>query len=255
MKRRLLIQEERTSLRHPHVRYAIVAPPPHFVKAEMFTVFPDLVRHMDRNCIALSNSARGPSSPTTVSTPTTESGSAADASLDEVSSCEPVVDTTRRGPFCLITFQQVDPTTDTSLIAFSDEATEFKDDSRDQFFDFMKEVQARLHLPISSSCGESSSEPAESSSISTASASSNRWFVDWVDPATGLPVQSANTSSIYCESDGIEQLLKMGIVYVNGPGGGCRLVDHPRFGINVYPATGFVCGGTSEELLEALAGI
>ena len=251
MKRRLLVQKEVPSMRFPSISYAIVAAPPSFVRSEIFTVFPDVKTHMAKHNIPIKAPSRTPIGDG--DTPTSSS-----------ESCEFQEQVVFQGPYCLVTFQQVDPTTDTSLIAFSDDATEFKDESREHFFNFMREVRGRLCTSRSPSVSSSSQCETASNGIdggdnaSTVSPlldANSKWFVDWVDPATGLPVNTNTTSTIFCESDGVEQLLKMEIVYVNGPGGGCRLIKHPQYGINSYPASGFVCGGTADELLEALRGI
>ncbi len=56
---------------------------------------------------------------------------------------------------------------------------------------------------------------------------------------------------MYSEVDGIEQLLTYEVTHVGTAGGGCRMVSHPKFGLDVYPATLFVAADT-DELLRIL---
>ena len=66
-------------------------------------------------------------------------------------------------------------------------------------------------------------------------------LVDWVDPATGLPCSGTCGPCAWNEADAVEQFVSgCDVVHVGTAGGGCRLVVHPRFGENVYPATAVV---------------
>lgn len=125
---------------------------------------------------------------------------------------------------CIVTFQQM---TD-SMIQFSEDASLCKDEGRDRFFRFMHDVKSRLHELDSS----------------------REHWVDWVDPATGLPASGQCGSCAYSEVDGIEQLLVLDVTHVGDSGGGCRMVNHPEFGLAVYPSSGFVCA-PSALLTEA----
>eukprot|EP00744_Colponema_vietnamica_P010095 GILI01014294.1.p1 GENE.GILI01014294.1~~GILI01014294.1.p1 ORF type:complete len:226 (-),score=20.98 GILI01014294.1:250-927(-) len=225
MKRRLLVVPEKESQCHPSLRYTVVAPPKYFVRTDILTVFPELREVVDN--------ARTP----TVTSPTTEyaaatqcaaagpSGLPLSSAAGEVTSLPTSpnsVAVPEVSPFVITTFQVSEYE---SLIGFSGVAQEFKDHSRDRFIGFMNEVQRRL-VP-------------------------EGWWVDYADPATGLPVLTRGSSAVYCESDAIEQLLSMELMHVNG----CRMVIHPIFGEQVYPASAVVYGGTSDRLKELLIGL
>eukprot|EP00758_Cryptobia_borreli_P018010 Tbor_TRINITY_DN6312_c0_g1::TRINITY_DN6312_c0_g1_i1::g.17842::m.17842 len=241
MKKKLIIQDESLSKCHSPIHYVIVRSPPLFTRTDVYTVFPDLAEYV--------TNARALTFPD-------KEDAISNTSQD-------------KGIYCIVTFQ---PCVSESLIVFSDEATEFKDISRERFIKFMQDVQMRLKanhtrrlgslsnisddgVTSSSSDNNNNGICCDENSQRTVGASSADWFVDWTDPATGLPYHSNSSSSVYCEADGIEQLLKIEVVYINGPGGGCRMVVHPLFGMDVYPATGFVCGGSEGELLACLDGL
>ena len=128
----------------------------------------------------------------------------------------------------VVTFQ---PSLYESLIPFSDGAQDFKDVSRERFLRLMDAIQQKFLAP----CQDK-----------------ERWM-DWVDPATGLAFHSAAGSCcIYSETDAIEQLLFLDVVHVAGSGGGCRCVVHPKYGLDVYPATAFLAGSSPEDVLSIL---
>ena len=122
-----------------------------------------------------------------------------------------------------------------SMIASTAETKEFKDLSRDRFFGFMRRLK----------------ETVESCSRENGGNTDSTW-VDWTDPATGLPVLGSVGPAIYCDSDALEQLCSIDIEVVAGPGGACRLVQHPKWGVNVYPASGFVSVPSFDVLEQAL---
>lgn len=157
-----------------------------------------------------------------IAAPSADSACTAHCSTSSGEAAATAQRTTPLSPFIITTFQV---SHFESLIGISDAAQEFKDHSRERFLDFMHEVQRRL--------------------------APEGWWVDFADPATGLPVQTRGTSTVYCESDAIEQLLSMELMSVCG----CRMVVHPIFGEQVYPASAVVYGGTSERLKELLAGL
>ncbi|KAK7201105.1 hypothetical protein NESM_000171100 [Novymonas esmeraldas] len=107
------------------------------------------------------------------------------------------------------------------LIHYSPTSVEWKDRSRDRFFSFMAAVRARVEARLG--CTD---EP------------SPRFFMDWPDPATGLPITSERGASIFCDADAMQQFFAFNSVLIAGPGGGCRMIEHPRLGLNVYPAAG-----------------
>ncbi|KAI5689802.1 hypothetical protein MNV84_05975 [Leishmania braziliensis] len=107
------------------------------------------------------------------------------------------------------------------LIRISPTSVEWKDRSRERFFSFMAAARARLEKYFGS-----------------ANESSSCFFMDWPDPATGLPICTERGSTIFSDADAIQQFFSFNSVLIAGPGGGCRMIEHPRFGLNVYPAVG-----------------
>lgn len=147
---------------------------------------------------------------------------------------------------CLMTFQ---PVTD-SLIEFSEEASECKDHGRDRFCAFMglvKEAVMEEYQATATAIGEEKEEVGSSSS-----SGSRDVVVDWSDPATGIPMEGECGPCVYSDADGIEQVLSFELVHICGPGGGCRVISHPRWGSSVYPATGFISAPT-DVVVRALA--
>lgn len=119
------------------------------------------------------------------------------------------------------------------LIHYSPASVEWKDRSRERFFRFMAAALARLERHLGS-----------------ANKSSSRFFMDWPDPATGLPLCTERGATIFCDADAILQFFSFNSVLIAGPGGGCRMIEHPRFGLNVYPAAGvLVLPRDAEETL------
>ncbi|CAD2218054.1 hypothetical protein AGDE_05398 [Angomonas deanei] len=71
--------------------------------------------------------------------------------------------------------------------------------------------------------------------------SGDKYFFDWSDPATGLPINSRRGPSILVDNDLLERFFSFNSVYVCVGGGGCRMIEHPKLGLNVYPASGIIC--------------
>mmetsp|Transcript_12038 Transcript_12038/g.13185 ORF Transcript_12038/g.13185 Transcript_12038/m.13185 type:complete len:113 (+) Transcript_12038:347-685(+) len=92
-----------------------------------------------------------------------------------------------------------------------DEKTESeKDRLLNNFFNFAEEIKTKL--------------ASQDSDI----------FFDYIDPPSGLPRHS-QSSSIYDEISATEVLLRYSFQKVNG----CRVLSHPEWGINCYPAAMF----------------
>lgn len=137
----------------------------------------------------------------------------------------------------ITTFQpfEFETTSTESLIASTESTKEFKDLSREKFFSFMEQVQAAVEcIRI---CDGSSADAGDEAAVSNRT---NCTWVDWTDPATGLPVLGTVGPATYCECDALEQLCSVDVEVVAGAGGACRMVQHPKWGVNVYPASGFV---------------
>ena len=155
---------------------------------------------------------------------------------------------------CIVTMQ---PVTD-ALISFSDDGAFMKDLGREYFFDFMNKLQVGLEAKLgivekkAEEQGKGDKEQEEVAAPSSSSSSSGgNFIIDWPDPATGIPMNGECGPSIYTELDGLEQMTNYEVIYVCGPGGGCKVVTHPSFGTSVYPSTGFVIGPT-DVILEVL---
>lgn len=115
-----------------------------------------------------------------------------------------------------------------SLIEYSDDATEWKDESRLVFWKWAAEVFEQLD--------------DTTVSIDTTPPASEWSLFDWVDPATGLPCGTGACGPCsWNEAEAVEHLVPgCDLVHVGTAGGGCRLIVHPQFGENVYPATAVV---------------
>lgn len=96
---------------------------------------------------------------------------------------------------------------------------EWRDRSRDRVYKFMSLAKRRIHECLQR-CGEEEERPA--------------FFMDWPDPATGLPACSMRGATTFSDADTVEQFFPFKKTMVAGPGGGCYMVEHPRFGLNVY---------------------
>lgn len=61
------------------------------------------------------------------------------------------------------------------------------------------------------------------------------YFADYIDPCSGLPMRTPNTTRVYSEVDGMELLLHYRCLNA----GMCKVLLHPKYGAAVYPATLF----------------
>lgn len=61
------------------------------------------------------------------------------------------------------------------------------------------------------------------------------FWADITDPSSGYPVFTQRGSAAYSDVDGAQRLRAWDTVQA----GGCFLLSHPRWGVNVYPATFF----------------
>lgn len=61
------------------------------------------------------------------------------------------------------------------------------------------------------------------------------YWIDYIDPCSGLPMLTLNCNKVYSEVDGMEALLG----YRSYNAGFCKVLTHPRFSSAVYPATLF----------------
>eukprot|EP01062_Namystynia_karyoxenos_P075320 TRINITY_DN72570_c0_g1_i1.p1 TRINITY_DN72570_c0_g1~~TRINITY_DN72570_c0_g1_i1.p1 ORF type:complete len:232 (+),score=68.83 TRINITY_DN72570_c0_g1_i1:103-696(+) len=79
-------------------------------------------------------------------------------------------------------------------------------------------------------------------------------WADFCDPVTGMP--SERGAQPYSEAAGAEALLPYPLVHVGTGAGGCRMVEHPRWGLAVYPATLFATAPLEvvQRALQAASG-
>lgn len=119
---------------------------------------------------------------------------------------------------------------------------EWRDRSRDRVYKFMALAKRRLR-----ECLQHTSEGANGLAF----------FMDWPDPATGLPACSERGATTFSDADTVEQFFPFKKVMVAGPGGGCYMVEHPRFGLNVYldAAVLVVPHVLEEKLCEAVRSL
>ena len=143
-----------------------------------------------------------------------------------------------------------------SLIDYSDGAAEFKDHSREAFWEWVARLRDVLakRLRRDEDVLPTASEPLKEEvggAAESVPAARSLW-IDWVDPATGLAASGECGPCAWNEADGVEQLVVGAeLVHVGTAGGGCRMIVHPRLGENVYPATAVVACDT-DVLLAAL---
>lgn len=131
------------------------------------------------------------------------------------------------------------------LAAATPPALEWKDRSRDRVYKFMTLAKHRVHDYLESSMGENAGGAKPS------------FFMDWPDPATGLPACTMRGATTFSDADTVEQFFPFKKVMVAGPGGGCYMVEHPRFGLNVYldAAVLVVPHALEERLCEAVLSL
>lgn len=124
-----------------------------------------------------------------------------------------------------------------ALISYSPASCDWKDRSRLIFFDFLKEVQDALETAFPSRLVSSSRQMNEADVISEGVKEGKLFFVDGPDPASGVALTSQRGPSTISESDIMEFFFGFHSVLVATAGGGCRMIEHPSFGLNVYPAS------------------
>lgn len=96
-----------------------------------------------------------------------------------------------------------------NLVAVGDDIEQEKDRLLNVFMDFGKEVCDRLRAM--------------------------GYWADYIDPCSGLPMITRDCNKVYSEVDGMECLLN----YRAYNAGFCKVLQHPKWGSSVYPATIF----------------
>jgi hypothetical protein len=127
-----------------------------------------------------------------------------------------------------------------SMISTDDRTMGYKDVARERYFYFMTKIKEACEAAMHELNVGAASAAGGGDLLHGETAPSPSLWVDWTDPATGLPILGHSGPSTYCESDALEQLMVCEIVVVAGNGGACRMIQHERWGVDVYPATGFV---------------
>ncbi|KAG4040408.1 hypothetical protein PC123_g24050 [Phytophthora cactorum] len=64
---------------------------------------------------------------------------------------------------------------------------------------------------------------------------SRKYWADFIDPCSGLPMLTLSSNKVYSEVDGVELLLR----YRCLSAGMCKILVHPAWGAAVYPASLF----------------
>jgi hypothetical protein len=77
---------------------------------------------------------------------------------------------------------------------------------------------------------------------------SKGFWADYIDPCSGLPMMTPDTTKVYSEVDGMQILLH----YKTMDAGMCKVLLHPRWGSAVYPASAFT-NAPFEEVQEAVS--
>ena len=73
-------------------------------------------------------------------------------------------------------------------------------------------------------------------------------FIDYIDPVTGSPQYSSQGGTLYSDVDSCEMLLRY---KVDDCLGGCRMISHPKWKLNVYPST-ILTDAPLDKLLQIL---
>uniref|UniRef100_K3WPJ2 Methylmalonic aciduria and homocystinuria type D protein n=1 Tax=Globisporangium ultimum (strain ATCC 200006 / CBS 805.95 / DAOM BR144) TaxID=431595 RepID=K3WPJ2_GLOUD len=63
----------------------------------------------------------------------------------------------------------------------------------------------------------------------------HKYWADFIDPCSGLPMLTLQSNKVYSEVDGVEVLLR----YRCNSAGMCKILIHPSWGAAVYPASLF----------------
>jgi hypothetical protein len=74
------------------------------------------------------------------------------------------------------------------------------------------------------------------------------YWADYIDPCSGLPMLTPNTTKVYSEVDGAQAL--MGFATMDA--GMCKILLHPKWGSSVYPASAFT-NAPLESISKAIA--
>jgi hypothetical protein len=61
------------------------------------------------------------------------------------------------------------------------------------------------------------------------------YWADYIDPCSGLPMLTKETTKCYSEVEGMQSMLR----YKTMDAGMCKVLLHPMWGSFVYPATAF----------------
>ncbi|KAF4316666.1 hypothetical protein BBO99_00007864 [Phytophthora kernoviae] len=80
--------------------------------------------------------------------------------------------------------------------------------------------------------------------------SARKYWVDFIDPCSGLPMLTLSSNKVYSEVDGVELLLR----YHCLSAGMCKILLHPVWGAAVYPASLFTTAPYEvvKEVLQSL---
>ena len=76
-----------------------------------------------------------------------------------------------------------------------------------------------------------------------------KFFFDFVDPCTGLLMQSNNHNVVYAEITGVQAFMTE-TGFKTTMLGGCQCICHPVYGVDCYPASMFT--NAPPEVIEAL---
>lgn len=127
------------------------------------------------------------------------------------------------------------------------ESLVWKDSSRERFFEFCRHITdalVRSPSPLGNSRETQKAQPVGDGATA--------FFLDWCDPATGLPMNTERGSSAFVDGDAIEQMFPFHSVLVAGAGC-CRMIEHPVFGLCVYPASAVLAFATDQLALVKAA--
>eukprot|EP00796_Vickermania_ingenoplastis_P005968 gene5968-4277_t len=206
--------------KHPFVEYHLIRVSNFYAQEQIFTVFPeckDFLDHQEKNGTKCNVYF--------VCTFQPNDGEVQSPTAEEVEDEKAAFESS------LIKSDKI-----STLISYNKTSCVWKDASRLVFFEFLDEVSALLSAAFPSNDGEP------------------MFFVDGPDPASGVALRTQRGPSTITESDILDQFFSFDAVVIAGAGGGCRMVQHPVFGLNVYPSS-MVIGipaAREEELMSLI---
>lgn len=240
MKKRCILKEMRWK-KNPLVEFHLVKLPNFYTELNIFTSFPDCQRFVQEqkeggqksNVYLLSTFQPNDGYLVPIST---------ESELDEKIGVEKSLQASKVS----------------ALISYSPASSEWKDNSRAIFCDFLDNLCTALENKFSCrNMAEDYRISLTDSSFSKNLTPGKSFFIDAIDPASSVPIISHRGPSTFSESSAMEEFYNLETVLIPTSSGGCRMVSHPKYGLNVYPSSIAIAIPDIEEgpLLSAIKSL